>query len=84
VTVSAAASGPGAVTRPAGPADAGLVALPDCGLLAGAVLTAELLAGAGPEDALLPGEGGAMGDVVASSVTTVSFHASASSRPALN
>jgi hypothetical protein len=76
------------------PADADLGAVSDRALLADPVLVDpvlvdevlvdEVLTDAGPGDAEVPGEGGAMGDVVVSSVTTVSFHAAASSRPALH
>jgi hypothetical protein len=52
------------------------VALVNRGLLADAVPTPVVLTDAGPEDVVLPGAGGAMGDVVVSSVTTVSFQSS--------
>ena len=71
---------------------AGLVALPGRGWLADVVLADVALAdaelagvpptGACPVDAGLAGEGGAMADLVVSSVTTVSFRAAASMRPA--
>ena len=48
-------------------------------LLADALPTDVVLADVAPSEAVLAGEGGAMGDAVVSSVTTVSFHAAASS-----
>jgi hypothetical protein len=76
-----------------GPAGAGcvveaeLAAPPGRGLLADVVLAAAGPVGVPPTGACpvgagLAGEGGAMADVVVSSVTTVSFRAAASMRPA--
>jgi hypothetical protein len=64
------------------------VALPGRELLADVVLAdvepaGVPLTGACPVDAGLAGEGGAMADVVVSSVTTVSFRAAASMLPGL-
>jgi hypothetical protein len=89
--MSAASPWPGLVTTASAGAGcaalAELVGLPGRGLPADVVLAvagpADVLpTGSCPVDAGLAGEGDAMADVVVSSVTTESFRAAASMRPA--